>query len=114
MTAQLDLFASASYCCETFPDWFGHGIGGKSEDDDRRFDVERLPEVKTKAGRYHVSLRAIEGGVWLWGVRYGTNTAGGGFAPFRKWGPSHAAMIRAAAVQAATEYALKRLDSLRS
>lgn len=61
-----------------------------------------------------VRLRKIEGDVWLWGAVWRGPTGGGGFDPFRKWGPNRAAMTRDAAITAARLYIAQRLEACRS
>lgn len=73
--------------------------------------VENI-ECEGKRWRYTVSLRASNG-IWLWGVDWWSERglSGGGFYPFKKWGPEHASATKEGAINAATAYCREEIQT---
>jgi hypothetical protein len=74
---------------------------------DLKFPVE---EVAFQYGT--ISLRNIENGIWLWGIKYSIpqRGAGGGFYPLRVHGPDFATFSRQEAIDAALPWFKNRFE----
>ncbi len=76
---------------------------------DSRFPVRNVPLGNSKI-QETIQIRCIEDSIVLWGAQWWNRKtrSGGGFAPFRKWGPGHAATTEQEAIAAAQRYVLDR------